>query len=163
MCFGILHVNRVNSQQEIYWLMEPQSGPPVTRSWGLLVPLHHTSLCSHSPSSHSSKTPLWYYYSFSLVYWSFNLFSIISLYVTLQGVPPIPFNEPWYHLVLCFLLFLSFFFSLDLWWLEGCRGWGVMMYGYSGYSYLFSYGKAVATPSQAVIELLALLSLSFSF
>lgn len=29
------------------------------------------------------------------------------------------------------------------------------MYGYSSYSYLLSYGKAVAAPSQAVIELLA--------
>lgn len=45
----------------------------------------------------------------------------------------------------------------------GLQGWGVMMYGYSGYSYLLSYGKAVAARSQAVIELLALLSLSFSF
>ena len=31
------------------------------------------------------------------------------------------------------------------------------MYGYSGYSYLLSYGKAVAATTQAVIELLALL------
>lgn len=29
------------------------------------------------------------------------------------------------------------------------------MYGYSSYSYLLTYGKAVAAPSQAVIELLA--------
>lgn len=45
----------------------------------------------------------------------------------------------------------------------GLLGRGIMMYGYSGYSYLLSYGKAVAAPSQAVIELLSLLSLSFPF
>lgn len=76
-----------------------------------------------------------------------------------------PFSLSVIHGIASFLIFLSlfvfFFFSTDLCFFEGCWGWGAMMYGSSGYSYLLSYGKAVAALSQAVIELLALLSLSF--
>ncbi len=96
--------------------MVPQSGPPVTRrSWGLLVPLHHThSVLTLSPS------PFVELLFFSIFF--FYFFSISFPSLSSQSFPHIPFTEPWYHLVLSFFLFLSFFFSLDLWWLEGYRG-----------------------------------------
>ena len=105
---GILHVTRVNSHQEIYWLMVPPSASPLTwRSWGLSDALHHPPRSVLSPPPAPPLRPLWVSLFFSYI--SLTLSQFPSLFL-----PPRFFSDPfqWTNESLSFVLFLYIYVVL---------------------------------------------------